>query len=45
MGCKAFIRDRTSRIKYYLMAVIFSAFVLQCNVLTFYLRTNHGLTS
>lgn len=45
MGCKAFIKDRTSRLKYYLMAVILSAFVLQCNVLTFYLGTNNGLSS
>lgn len=45
MDCKAFISDHTSRIKYYLMAVIFSAFVLPFNVSTFYLKTNNGLTS
>lgn len=39
MAYKAFLRDHTRRIKYYLLAVIFSTSVLQFNVSALYLKT------
>ena len=47
MGARLFfrtsLRDHARSIKYYLLAVVFLALVLQCNVLIHYLKMKHWL--